>query len=117
MKYIVVRDYNEAPDKPIKLEENEKVEIREYSDLNGDWPNWVYCKSVSYEGWVPKQIIAINGDTGLITEDYDATEFNLEVGEVILTQKSMNGWVWGTKESNLSSFGWAPLNHLKKIEE
>lgn len=43
------------------------------------------------------------------------SEFDLSAGECIITNRELNGWIWGFKESNPEDYGWAPLNHLKEI--
>ncbi len=115
MKYIAVKDYREAPDYPIKLDIAEELQFIEESNPNGDWPNWVFCKGIDKEGWVPKQILQIEGTQVIALEKYDATEHNLEVGDIIAASKSLNGWVHGVKEGISEVVGWAPLNCLKQL--
>lgn len=33
-------------------------------------------------------------------EDYDATEFELNIGEIIIEEKTLNGWIYGIKKEN-----------------
>ena len=115
MKLRVIKEYNDAPEKPIQIFKGEEFSITEESDPNGDWPNWLFCKRCNKEGWVPKQIISINGKLGVSKEDYSAKEFNLNVGEIIVSNRELNGWIWGYKESNSSELGWAPLNYLEQL--
>jgi len=114
-RYQVVNSYKSEFDNPIILSKNEKVKCIEESDPSGDWPNWTFCKTDSNEGWVPSQIINREGNSGIITEDYSAREFDLSADECIITKRELNGWVWGYKDSNPEDYGWAPLNHLKEI--
>jgi len=116
MKYIAVKKYEDAPSDPINLVKNQHVLIVEKSNPNGEWPNWIYCASDTKKGWVPKQILDIDADSGIVLNDYDATEFNLEVGEMIESTLRLNGWIWGYKVNEKTEFGWAPLNHLKLIK-
>jgi len=101
---------------PIKLVADEEVTCLEESDANGDWPNWTLCKNASKEGWVPSQIIRRDGMHGVILEDYDATEFSIEVGEVYISNKTLNGWIWGYREGRPNQLAWVPLNYVKLIE-
>lgn len=114
--YRAVKSYDEAPDSPIRLSSGETVSVVEESDPAGDWPNWILCRCQCKEGWVPKQIIDVSGDAGIVRENYDATEFNLAPGDVIVAEKELNGWVWGTKQIEPDRYGWAPLNCLERVE-
>ncbi|SCY56448.1 SH3 domain-containing protein [Alkaliphilus peptidifermentans] len=113
--YRVIKSRKTDYENPIKVYEGEKVICKEESNEAGDWAGWVYCKSDNNEGWIPKQIINKSGDIGLVVEDYDATEFDVEVDEIIIMDKILNGWIWGAKKDNPLIKGWIPLNHLEKI--
>ncbi len=49
---------------------------------------------------MPKQILVVEGTRGLATEDYCAKEFHLVKGEVLISIRELNGWIWGFKERN-----------------
>ncbi len=116
MKYIVIKKYRDAPNKPIKIEVGEKLLFIEESNPKGDWPNWVFCKGFNKEGWIPKQILEIEGSQVTALEKYDASEHNLEIGEIISADKSLNAWVYGVKvDSSDAVLAWAPLNCLKML--
>ncbi len=65
------------------------------------------------EGWVPKEIIEKTYNIGKIIEDYNATEFDLKIGDILISEKTLNGWIYGTKNKNFEVKAWAPLNHLQ----
>lgn len=113
--YIVVNERESETANPIKLAKDEIVECIEESDENGDWAGWIYCRGTDKEGWVPKQIIKKNGKNGSILEDYDATEFDIKVGEIVVAEKILNGWIYGAKKESVALKAWAPLNHLQKL--
>lgn len=115
MKFRVIREYNDAPDNPIKIEKGEELRFIEESNPDGDWPNWIYCKGDHKEGWIPKQILEVKGSIAVVEEDYFAKEFNLEPGEILNSIRELNGWIWGYKENHSEELGWAPLNYLEKI--
>lgn len=117
---------------PIRLRKYDRIACFETSDPDGEWPNWVRCMSLrtGIEGWVPKGIIEYSVDydafagavpmNGIVLQDYDATEFDLEVGDILNAEIELNGWIWCSKRSNGNeahdnAYGWAPLNHLQKI--
>lgn len=116
MYKVIKARLSEAPN-PIRLVKNEIVKCIEFSDENGAWAGWIYCKGDHKEGWVPKQIIEQMVDEVRILEDYDATEFDLNVGDIIIPEKLQNGWIYGEKTEDAGVKAWAPLNHLEKMEE
>ena len=115
MKYKVIKEYNDAPSAPIQISKGEELVIIKESDSNGDWPNWIFCKGKNKEGWVPRQIISIEGTRGKSSENYIAKEFNLTIGEILISNRELNGWIWGNKENEPDDFGWASLNCLEKV--
>ncbi|SOB57311.1 conserved protein of unknown function [Pseudodesulfovibrio profundus] len=115
MMYRVRSEYLEAPDHPIEIKQGEVLEFVEESDAEGDWANWVYCKGVNKEGWVPKQILEINNNNILVLKNYSAKEHNLTTGEILHAEYELNGWIWCEKEGSRGLCAWAPLNHLVKI--
>ena len=114
--YRVLRSRIADSSNPIKLVANEEVTCIEESDANGDWPNWTLCRNASKEGWVPTQIIKRDGIDGVILEDYDATEFSIEIGEIYISNKTLNGWIWGYREGCPNQLAWVPLNYIELIE-
>ncbi len=115
-QYLVIKNRQSEAQNPIQLGKGEWVECTAESDEQGDWPGWIYCKGIEKEGWVPKQIIEKRESKGLILEDYDATEFDLKEGDIIIAKKILNGWVYGEKKDKAGFVAWAPLNHLKEID-
>ena len=51
---------------------------------------------------------------------YDAPEQPIKIKEgvvlTIIAEYSLNGWIWGAKESSPVEFAWALINHLQTIE-
>lgn len=115
MKYKVIKAYDDKPKNPITIHKGEVLEYIEESDPDGDWPNWIFCKGDGKEGWVPKQILEINGKTGISLKDYIAVEHSLKLDEIIVADYELNGWIWSFKEDSPNVFAWAPLNCLVKL--
>ncbi|MDG3087763.1 SH3 domain-containing protein [Vibrio hannami] len=113
MKYKVIEAYTDAPSDPIKIEEGEVLTVIEESDANGPWPNWILCRGINKQGWVPKQILNVEGNEATSNQKYHAVEHTLTVGEILIAEFSLNGWIWGAKESSPDNFAWAPMNHLQ----
>lgn len=114
IEYRVIKSRKADSDNPIILRAGEKVICGETSKDDGDWAGWIFCASENNEGWVPKQIIDRSGDVGFVLEDYDAREFDVEVDEIIIMDKTLNGWIWGSKKDDPLTKAWVPLNHLEE---
>ncbi len=117
-KYEVVQGRTSDYPEPIQLRKGDIVQIGRASSEEDGWENWIYCTYNDISGWVPKQIIKNNdNDTGLIIEDYSACELDIILGDVIVSEKEMNGWVWGFKEKEEEKKGWVPLENIKLMKE
>ena len=111
-KYIVIKKYISESVEPLELNKGQMVKCIEESDPNGSWPNWILCEVDSKRAWVPKQIIERDREIGKIIEDYSSIEFNLEIDEILISEKELNGWIWCYKEKDDVKKSWAPLNYL-----
>lgn len=114
-KYRVVKSRKADSENPIILYKGDQVICREESSEDGDWAGWIYCKSEDNKGWVPKQILSKNQDKATLLEDYNAREFDIEVDEIIISNKILNGWIWGFKQDDADIKGWVPLNCVEEI--
>jgi len=111
----VIKSRKTDSDNPIIVYEGYKVTCVEESSDDGDWAGWIFCKSKNNEGWVPKQIINRNGNIGFLLEDYDARELDIKIDEIIIMDRTLNGWIWGAKKDEPLTKGWVPLNHLEEF--
>ncbi|TCK92674.1 variant SH3 domain-containing protein [Natranaerovirga hydrolytica] len=117
-KYEVIQSRKSDYPKPIQLRKGDVVQVGRASSQEDGWENWIYCTNNDISGWVPKQILESNeNETGLIIEDYTARELEITKGEIIVSEKEMNGWVWGFKENEEDNKGWIPLENIKKMKE
>lgn len=116
MKYIVIEEHKNDNLTPIIVTKGTRVKLGERSDINGSWPNWIYCYSLDGqgEGWTPIQIIQIENEYGVVIEDYSAVELDVKKGETVVGDIELNGWVWCTKFIGLDT-GWLPKEKLKII--
>jgi len=115
VEYRVVKPRKSSIKDPIKLQKNERVECGEEYNENKNWSGWIWCKIQNNAGWVPKQIIEKYGNKGILLEDYNGTEFDIEVNEILIMERKLNGWIWGFKKETPNIKGWAPLDYLEKI--
>lgn len=115
-KYKVIQDYQNSNEDPIKLIKGDIVQLKEKSNPNGPWANWIYCiaNRTQKMGWTPIQILQIEAEMGIATVDYNAKEMSVSVGDELLGDHSLNGWLWCNNNDRES--GWVPLNCLEIIE-
>lgn len=113
IKYKVIKSRKTEFENPITVYKDQKVQCIEESNKDGDWGGWVFCKTENNQGWIPYQIIKRQGESEIILEDYYAIEFDLEVDEILVMEKELNGWIWCYKEREPNIKAWAPLNHIE----
>ena len=114
--YEVIKSRKSEFPNPITVHKGEEVLCIKESYHEDSWAGWILCQTKNNKGWVPHQIVAANDKAGIILEDYCAEEFDLEIGEILISNKEMNSWIWCHKESNSNKMAWAPLNHLKIVQ-
>ena len=113
-KYIVLEAYENSNLQPIELNAGDKVSVGEKSEDHSSWDNWVYCVSMTTgkSGWTPIQILQVEGEFAVVTEDYTARELTVKVGERLQGSKELNGWIWCERQES-SDFGWVPKACLR----
>jgi len=123
MKYIVKENHRTEYPNPIILKQGEKVIVGKTSEetvgetpYDENWTGWILCTKLdkSNDGWVPEQIIQIENDFGIITEDYSAKELDIDKGVVVEGIKELNGWLL-SENKNTNEIGWIPMDKLEKI--
>ncbi|WP_078579352.1 SH3 domain-containing protein [Salipaludibacillus agaradhaerens] len=116
--YLVTKQHTSNYPSPISLLKGQDVIVGTKYEGKEDWNNWIYCytKDNHLEGWVPEQIIHIQGEDGVILEDYTAKELNVKVGEELVKIKELNGWLWVKKASHAEE-GWVPKENVKVINK
>ncbi|KEK22633.1 SH3 domain-containing protein [Bacillus gaemokensis] len=114
MKYIVIQSHVSNYPNPISLEKGDTVLIGNKYVGPENWNNWVYCyeERNNREGWVPEQIIhSKSKSVGFIIERYTAKELNVNVGEILVGSKELNGWIW-CENVDKEAEGWVPKQNL-----
>lgn len=116
LTYSVIKPHKSNYPNPIIVLKGQTVIIGERYTGNEGWDNWIFCykEDKILEGWVPSQIIDIQGEHGLILEDYSAKELDVSIGEQLVKEKELNGWFWTKKIPTLEE-GWVPKENLKII--
>jgi hypothetical protein len=120
-KYVVIKSWVSSYSNPISLKKGELVEIDiSRQEDNPNWQDWVWCKSSNNEGWVPVQALKTNSTTpnGLLQAtvlvNYTAKELNVTVGQVVVEERELNGWIWA-KSPATNDEGWVPIECLQDI--
>ena len=105
----VIVDYKSPYSDPLKIQKGENVQIR---NKESEWPGWVWCKNIeSKERWIPSSYLDIQGNLGMMLQDYEATELNVSIGEELVIEKEESGWVWVTNKEGKK--GWVPMENIK----
>lgn len=106
---------------PIIIHKGDEVTV-DLSITDTDWPDWIWCIAENgKDGWVPVQIL---GDTThnssskyktVVLENYSANELTVEKGEILIGNRTLNGWVWCWKEND-NTKGWVPLINIQSVD-
>ena len=112
LKYCkVVSDYKSPYIDPLKIR---KGEILRIVNKESEWSGWVWCTNKKgKQRWVPRNYIDIQGNTGIMLQDYEATELNASIGEALEIEKEESGWVWVSNKEGKK--GWIPLENIEKF--
>jgi uncharacterized protein YgiM (DUF1202 family) len=110
LKYCkVISEYKSPYTESLKIRKGEILQIR---NKESKWPDWVWCMNKGgKERWVPIKYIDIQGNLGIMLQDYEATELAVSIGEELKIEKEESGWVWVTNKEGKK--GWVPLENIK----
>ncbi len=115
-RYRVIRSRSSDYPEPIRLERGDIVILGEVFTGHGNWPDWIRCSREGVSGWVPRQIIEpLDEGRGRAGENYLARELDVEAGELLLSERELNGWIWCCREQDEDDKGWVPLENLELL--
>ena len=107
MEYKIKKDYQSKYKDPITLSAGDIVTLGE-EEKEEKWKGWIWAEHESKSGWIPLQIVDIMPDLqGKIMENYSAKELDVKKGDIVVSIKEMNGWIWVMNEGNEE--GWIPM--------
>lgn len=125
MKYKIIENHSSNNEKPLMITKGTKVKLGRKSDDSDGWADWIYCYSPdgNSEGWAPIQFVQVEGEYGIVLENYSAKELTVEEGDMVEGEIELNGWIWCSKVNKLG-LGWVPkekiinfdLEYIKQIE-
>ena len=110
-KTLSIDEHQATSPTPVKVRKGERLIFCEARETK--WKGWVWCQTADgTEGWIPKAYVAYEQGCPVMTCDYDATELNVETGEVIAVITIESGWALCEKMDGTR--GWLPLEILKQ---
>lgn len=120
MEYKVKKEYRSQYKDPLVLNIGDVVTLGK-EETEEKWKGWIWAEHNSRSGWIPLQIIeAMPESKGKIKENYSAKELDVKKGDVVVSIKEINGWLWVMNERNEE--GWIPAeiavahkNHLGRM--
>lgn len=119
-RYIVVESWRSDYPNPVILKQGQKVVVDNTEKVDDpEWEGWVWCVTEDNAGWVPFQILDIDDQNqsdkpeATVLEDYSAEELNVETGEFVKGERTLNGWLWCVNEND--NCGWLPLRNIEII--
>jgi SH3-like domain-containing protein len=108
MRVTVVRSYVVQYPDPISVRAGQAVEACHRDE---EYPGWRWCRGVDgKEGWVPEQLLVLEGQQARLLRDYSAVELAAQPGDELEVIEEMAGWTRAT-DSN-GRVGWLPTRCL-----
>ena len=116
MEYRVIDSHRSDFPQSIRLRRGDVVSVTDKASTA--FPDWVFCTTTSEApgGWVPRSILRIDDAGGHVQEDYDATELDADVGDVVEGLRVLGGWVW-CRDRRSGRLGWLPLEKVRPAAE
>lgn len=110
-KYIITQSRATEFPNPLMLQKGQLVELGQLSQSE-NWQNWIWCITETNTGWAPIQIFEKTDEThGIVLEDYNARELDVQTGEGFISEKALNGWHYGFLEKSPQILGWVPVEN------
>nr|WP_313408250.1 hypothetical protein [Pseudomonas sp.] len=111
--FIVTTPHTSEFPNPITFAKGAPLTVGEMYQGDEGWNDWLFCSTPGQEpGWVPEQLIErLDDQRALAREAYTARELDVQLGERLIASRSLNGWLWCTREATAES-GWVPQANL-----
>ncbi|MFW9941846.1 MAG: SH3 domain-containing protein [Candidatus Thorarchaeota archaeon] len=112
-KYCKVSvEYKSPYTDSIEFRKGERVQI---GKKDSEWSGWIWCMNKDgKERWVPNNYIDIQGNSGKMLQNYEATELEVSIGENLKIEKEESGWIWVVNDEGKK--GWIPLKNVQLLE-
>lgn len=112
--HTVTRQHRSEYPQPITFDAGTVLAVGERYDGDEGWEGWYSCLAPGQErGWVPEQVLEFVGPgTARAREPYTARELDVDVGDVLESSRTLNGWAWCVRPGDDAS-EWVPLANLR----
>jgi len=112
VEYRVIDSHRNEFPQPIQLRCGDVVTVTD--KVSAAFPDWVFCMTAPETpgGWVPNGILRLDGTSGYALEDYDASELDVDAGEVVDGLRVLGGWLW-CRSRRSGRHGWLPLDKVR----
>jgi SH3-like domain-containing protein len=101
---LVVREYAAQYADPITVHAGDRVLVGADDPA---FPGWRWCRGPDgREGWVPEQLLRMDGSFALMLEEYTARELSVEIGADVTVRRVVDGWAWVAMPDGRA--GWIP---------
>lgn len=113
---MVHRAHESTNPDPITFVAGELVQVIQKFTDDPEWANWVKCENADgKQGWVPLQLLHVDGEWATAQGTYTAHELTLTIGAFVTVSHVLNGWAWAKTEEN--EWGWISVRNLVRLEE
>ena len=91
-----------------------KGDIVKTGNEDKEFPGWIWCTtSDNNSGWISQTYLEINKNSAVLKKDYNATELNVDIGQILKVFFEDTDWAWCEAEDSLK--GWVPVNKIKYL--
>jgi hypothetical protein len=113
MHYRVTVAYTAQYTDPIAFHNGDELVVTDRRDNWKGW-TWVWCiNQHGKEGWVPDDMIRIDGMRGIALADYSAVELTAGVSDILTALNETHGWLWARNKEG--QIGWIPRENVEPI--
>lgn len=94
---------------PISLDKGDSVSLGREDD---EYPGWIWTIARDGKsGWVPIELLAIDGKIAIAKQAYDARELDMAAGVEVKVLRELNGWAEVSDDAGRC--GWIPSSTLE----
>jgi hypothetical protein len=103
-----IKAYTSPYTEPWSMRKGESLQV---GKRDSEWDGWIWCTHARGESrWVPESYLVIVGQKGIAKLDYESTELEVNVGELLTLGEQESDWCWCTNKEGMS--GWVPAEYL-----
>lgn len=112
MKLQVKKTHKASFDYSVVFEKGDEVKV---GHENPEMLGWFWCKDKNGVGsWIPEEYLDIDDKKGTITHNYDTTELNVKVGDLLEYVTEVKFWTLCRTHDGKE--GWVPTANLEPLQ-